>query len=332
MQTILDQNAIDQLFASQAANASESTTPPLPPAEPVVPYNFGRAGQISNEQMRAISLINDHFARNVMHTLGAWLRTQTSVVLVAGEQMPYGEFLSRIPEPAYVCLIRLEPLGGTGLMELDLSLALTMVDLLLGGHGGMDAARDVTDIEDAVLVSVIEVIVRELNSAWDKVGLQFGFAQRDRDGRVPRLMPGGERTLCVSFEMQLLGVQGVLNFCLPAVVLNTVHRRLLALNDDPKPKLAAVTTRVAALLGDSRFCATLRLPPVRLSSAAVRSLEPGTVLELPLPRHAQPQLMLGGVRLCAAAAVSRDGHRGAMIPGLPSLLSTTAPLREEAAA
>ncbi len=314
MQTILDQNAIDHLFAAQGAGLKESVAEP-PEAELAVLYNFGRAGQISNDQMRAISLVNDHFARNLMHTLGAWLRTQTQVVLVAGEQMPYGEFISRIPEPAYICLLRLEPLGGLGLMEIDLSLALTMVDLLLGGHGGADVTRDVTDIEDAILLSVIEVILRELNAAWEKVGLQFVFDKRDHEGKVPRLMAGAERTLCVSFDMQVLGAHGALNFCLPAVVLNTIQRRLLALSDESKPKYEAVTGRVAAILGAGRFHAVLRLPPVRLPSAAVRSLAPGVVLDLPLPKHAQAELLVGGRRLCGAQAVVRGEHRGAMIAG-----------------
>ena len=41
----------------------------------VVPYNFSSAGQISTEQLRAISMLNDLFARNLTHNLAAWLRT-----------------------------------------------------------------------------------------------------------------------------------------------------------------------------------------------------------------------------------------------------------------
>ncbi len=31
-----------------------------------------------------------------MHALGAWLRTQFDVRLVAGEQLPYGDFVERL--------------------------------------------------------------------------------------------------------------------------------------------------------------------------------------------------------------------------------------------
>ncbi len=77
-------------------------------------YDFSRAGQISNDQMRAISTVNDLFARNLMHTLGAWLRTPFKMKLVAGEQLPFSEFLERLSPLGYVCSIRLGAAGGGG--------------------------------------------------------------------------------------------------------------------------------------------------------------------------------------------------------------------------
>ena len=309
MQSHLDQGAIDKLFAAQTAAI------PLPDAEPAATdlYNFSRAGQISNEQMRAITMVNDHFARNLMHTLGAWLRTQTQAMLVAGEQMPYGEFLARIPEPSYVCLLRLEPLGGAGLLELDLTVAMTMIDLLLGGLGQVGEARELTEIEKAILLSVIEVVVRELNQAWQSVGLQFEFERPEDEGAVARLMPSVERTLCVSFEMDVLGVKGMLNFCLPAVVLNTIHRRLIAVGEKARPKFEVTTRRVATLTSLARLPVTLRLPPVKIASRDVRAMKAGTLMELPLPRTVAAELLVGGMRVCSAVPVERCGMRGAQL-------------------
>src|ERR1700744_778856 len=132
----LGQGDIDALFAAAgAAKASEQ----VEGAEAEVPleqYDFSSAGQISNDQMRAISSVNDLFARNLMHTLGAWLRTPFKMKLVAGEQLPFSEFLERLSSPSYICSIRLEPLGAVGLLELELALAAPIVEVVLGGGGG----------------------------------------------------------------------------------------------------------------------------------------------------------------------------------------------------
>ncbi len=101
----------------------------------VVPYNFSSAGQISTEQLRAISMLNDLFARNLTHNLAAWLRTRFQVNLVSAEQIQFNEFLLRIPEISYVASVRLEPLGALSVLQLDLGLAPPIIDLLLGGDG-----------------------------------------------------------------------------------------------------------------------------------------------------------------------------------------------------
>jgi flagellar motor switch protein FliM len=101
-----------------------------------VAYDFNRAGQINKEQMQAISTVNDLFARNLTHNMGAWLRTEFGMTLVSAEQLVYSEFTERIPELAYVCSVRLDPLDALGVLQMDLAMAPPIVDLLLGGFGG----------------------------------------------------------------------------------------------------------------------------------------------------------------------------------------------------
>ncbi len=67
--------------------------------------------------MQAISTVNDLFARNLTHNLGAWLRTQFNVALVSAEQMTYSDFTQIIPETTYVCSARLEPLDVMGVVQ-----------------------------------------------------------------------------------------------------------------------------------------------------------------------------------------------------------------------
>src|SRR5271154_6598757 len=109
MERMLKQNEIDALFEAAQNPAPETARPEARPR--VAPYNFSSAGQISNEQLRAISMLNDLFARNLTHNLSAWLRTRLQVNLVSAEQITFNDFLLRIPEICYVSSVRLEPLG-----------------------------------------------------------------------------------------------------------------------------------------------------------------------------------------------------------------------------
>ncbi|HEV2619855.1 MAG TPA: hypothetical protein VGU23_07940, partial [Acidobacteriaceae bacterium] len=221
MEKHLEQAEIDSMFAmareeleKEALAAGAQVSEPERKAES---YNFSRSGQISNEQMQAISTVNDLFARNLTHNLGAWLRTQFNVALVSAEQMTYSDFTQIIPETTYVCSARLEPLDVMGVVQMDLIMAPPIVDLLLGGVGRGGDLREPTDIEDAILISVMEIIMRELNLAWGPVGLKFSLDKREGEAQVQRLMPGTEKILCVSFEVRMPEVQGSLNLCLPSV-------------------------------------------------------------------------------------------------------------------
>src|SRR5579863_6089179 len=224
MEKMLKQNEIDALF-----EAARTTTPDAERTEVrarVVPYNFASAGQISTEQLRAISMLNDLFARNLTHNLAAWLRTRFQVNLVSAEQIQFNEFLLRIPEISYVASVRLEPLGAVSILQLDLALGPPVIDLLLGGDGRDGPLRELTDIEESILGSVVEIICRELTAAWQPVGLSFIFERRQMQTQVARIMSVTEKTLCLTFEIRMPHSSGLLNLAFPAVVSNTILRRL----------------------------------------------------------------------------------------------------------
>jgi flagellar motor switch protein FliM len=310
----LEQGDIDALFAAAGANAATpaATDGELAPPES---YNFSRAGQISNEQMRAISTVNDLFARNLMHTLGAWLRTPLRIKLVAGEQLPFKEFLERLSIHTFVCSLRLEPLGAVGLLEVELALSSSVIDVLLGGVGKAWPARELTDIEEAILISVVQLAVQELNLAWQSVGLEFVLEKRETDAAVARMMTHGEKTLCVSFEARMPEAQGVINLCLPAVVLNAILRRLIAEGDRPRRRSKEAHMQIKNLLGQVSVGTLLQLPQMRLRASDVAALVPGTVLRLPLPRTAAAELRVGRLHLGSAYPVRTGEHRGAQLEG-----------------
>ncbi|MGB9409488.1 MAG: hypothetical protein WCA89_18285, partial [Terracidiphilus sp.] len=224
MEKTLKQDEIDALF-----QAALSATPEAPKTEVrarVAPYNFSSAGQISTDQLRAISILNDLFARNLTHNLAAWLRTRFQINLVSAEQIPFNEFLLRIPEISYVASVRMEPLGALAVLQLDLALAPPIIDLLLGGEGRDGVLRELTDIEESILASVVEIICRELTAAWQPVGLSFNFERRQMQTQAARIMSVTEKTLCLSFEIRMPHSSGLLNLAFPAVVANTILRRL----------------------------------------------------------------------------------------------------------
>jgi flagellar motor switch protein FliM len=311
MEKTLKQAEIDALFEAARSSMPDSS---LPEARArVAPYNFSSAGQISNEQLRAISMLNDLFARNLTHNLAAWLRSRFQVNLVSAEQIQFNEFLLRIPEISYVASVRLEPLGALSVLQLDLALAPPVIDLLLGGEGRDGPLRELTDIEEAILGSVVEIICRELTAAWQPVGLSFNFERRQMQTQVARIMSVTEKTLCLSFEIRMPHSSGLLNLAFPAVVANTILRRLTS--DWGRSRRHAGETRARMELSARRirFGGSLQLPAMRVAAREIENLEPGKILRLDLAANTLPIWQVGGQTLAEAQPIRHGEHRGARI-------------------
>jgi flagellar motor switch protein FliM len=311
MEKELGQEEIDALF--QAARARSQSVPESPHSR-VLPWSFSRSGQISNEQLRAISMINDIFARNLTHHLSAWFRSRVQVSLVSAEQIPFSEFLLRIPELAYVCSVRLEPLRATSVLQMDLTTAPSMIDLLLGGEGKASEPRELTDIEEAILSGVVEAICRELTTAWHPVGLAFTFEKRQMQTQTPRLIPVSEKTLCLSFELRLAETSGLLNLAFPAVASNTILRRLAGERTRQRRHSEETRRRMVDLAGGCRMDTALYLPSVRVPAGALGKLQPGAVLRFRMPAsRTAAQFRAGGVPLFRATPVGQGDHRAAQL-------------------
>ncbi len=310
MEKTLKQDEIDALF--QAARTSSPEAKPEIRAR-ILPYNFGSAGQISTDQLRAISMLNDLFARNLTHNLSAWLRTRLQVNLVSAEQITFNEFLLRIPEISYVCSVRLEPLGALSVLQLDLGIAPSVIDLLLGGEGQAGTLRELTDIEESIMGSVIEIVCRELTTAWQPVGLSFNFERRQMQTQTARIMPVTEKTLCLSFEVRMQESSGLLNLAFPAVVANTILRRLTGEWGGRRRHAVESRERIEKTVRNLNFGASLQLPSVRIEARELEDLAIGKVIRLNLAANTGAELRAGGQLLFHAQPVRLGPHRGARV-------------------
>jgi flagellar motor switch protein FliM len=166
----------------------------------------------------------------------------------------------------------------------------------------------------------VEIICRELTAAWQPVGLSFNFERRQMQTQVARIMSVTEKTLCLSFEIRMPHSSGLLNLAFPAVVANTILRRLTSdwarrrrHGDETRARMEATARRI-------RFGGSLQLPSVRLAASMIENLEVGTVLRLDQAANTLPEWRVGGQTISRAQAIRQGTQRAArmeeIIPGV----------------
>jgi flagellar motor switch protein FliM len=310
MEKVLNQEQIDAMV--RAARGGDGGGAQQPTA---VRWDARQASQIGREQAQAISALHEGFARNLTHSVGAYLRVAFTAALVSAEHLTYSEFLQRIPEMTYLATCKLAPVEAVALLQLDLAVAFPLIDVLLGGEGKSALPeRQITGIEEQILETVMRIICRELQNAWQMLALQFEFEQRQQPEQVQHLMPAEEKTLSLSFEVTVAESRGTLNLVFPALVSNALLRKMSA--DWSRPKRRAQpdgSDRLRAQLLQCRFRVELGLQIPAVAVRELVDLSAGTVLTFPCAVRQPATLRVAEQELFAAIPARRGSLRAAQV-------------------
>jgi flagellar motor switch protein FliM len=312
VEKVLNQEEIDAMF-----RAARGATGASAPAQQVkyTAWDLSQAGRIKKAQVRAISMLHEGFARTLTHSLGAYLRVVFETNVVSVEQLTFHEFLARIPDFAYSASFNVNPLGVAGVMVLDQSLTFPFIDLLLGGNGAADQeAREITEIEEQILEGVVQILCRELETAWQSLGLQFVSEQRLQPAQIQSLMPPNEKALALSFEIKLPASRGMLNVLFPAVVSNVLLRKLSREVAYQRPHGSAATNEwLRSRVLDCPFTVELDATSISVPVSALLQLQPGAVLRLQHPLCQTPKLVITGQEMFEAVPARKGATRAAQV-------------------
>jgi flagellar motor switch protein FliM len=315
MEKILNQDEIDALFHAVKEQPGQRK-PPEGQSKHVTACNFRRAGLISRDQLRAVNQLHDTFVRNLTRSLSAYLREAFEVNLASTEQITYSELLQRVPEINYVASAHLPSLDAMAVIVLDLQIAFPMIDVLLGGPGKpMEEVREVTEVEEEILRSVIQIICRELQASWQPVvGSEIQFDERQRQTQILRLMPPNERVLSMGYEIRMGEGSGMLMTAFPAVAATALIRKLAQQGSYRKHRaVSGVASNLREKLENCSFPVELVLPGGTVSSRELLALERGSILALHLRSHQPAVLFVGKQPLFIAQPVRSGNHRAGQI-------------------
>jgi flagellar motor switch protein FliM len=316
MEKVLNQEEIDAMV--RAARSGNAATGAQASGPVVQPWDIRQAGQIGRDQMRSISQLHEIFARNLTHSIGAYLRIVFECGLVSAEHLTFREFLQRIPESTYLASCNLVPVDVMAVLQIDLAIAFPIIDLMLGGEGkGGVLKREITEIEEEVIESIVRIICRELQNTWQPLSLEFNFGQRQPAAQAQRLMPPEEKNLCLSFEIKMAETRGTLNLAVPAVVSNALLRKISANYSYQRPR-GPIEARhqIQKRLLECPFPVELCVPHLQVPLETLAALAPGAVLSFSRNASAPAALLVDEIRLGSAMPVRVNSRRAARVVAL----------------
>jgi flagellar motor switch protein FliM len=218
----LSQEEIDSVFSTVQGRTPDDA------AKNAAPYDFRRADRIAKDQLRAIHLLHENFARNLASSLSAFLRAYAVVNLVSVEQLSFSEFSQCLPSPTCLVSLGMQPYEGNAVLEINTSLVFPILEMLLGGSGKASAkiAREVTEIEQVVLDGLYRIILNDLKQAWQSITpIDFTIEARETEPQLLQIMAPNEAVVAIGLEVRIAECSGVINIGMPSIVIKMLRQK-----------------------------------------------------------------------------------------------------------
>src|SRR5580658_11117471 len=188
-----------------------------------------RLEKFSTNQLQTLRTLHDNFTRLLNNSLSVYLRTRVEATVTSIEQISYGDFIAGISLPSILAIFSMDPLPGSGIVQVDLNLVFSIIDRLLGGPGWFpQKLRDLTDIERTLMQRFMARMLNSYRESWNYLlTLSLKIEALDSNPQfIPRIIPLDQIVAFVSCELKVGDMAGVMNFCLPYLVLQSIGTQL----------------------------------------------------------------------------------------------------------
>jgi flagellar motor switch protein FliM len=191
-------------------------------------YDFKRPNKFSKDQIHSLQNIHENFCRALTTYFSGHLHSVVETKVLSIEQITYDEFIRSLPSPTILGIFNMSPLDGTLLLEMSPALAFTIIDRLLGGQGnGSEKNRDLTEIERTIIEHRVGQIIKLIEEAWAEVfKSKPELIALETNPQFTQIVAPNEMIVLVTLEVRVGEMMGMINICLPYLVLEPILEKL----------------------------------------------------------------------------------------------------------
>lgn len=228
MVDVLSQNEIDALLKRLSSGELDVDDMDDTKTAKVKEYDFSRPAKFSKEHLRTLEIIFEHFGRLLSSNLPAYLRKNVQVEVMNSEAVTYSEFSNALSNPVLLGVVNMSPLKGSMIIEMATNIGYTIIDRVLGGMGvPLDKTRDFSEIELSILRRIFAIIINLLREPWENVVEIEPYLERiETNSQFAQIISPTEMIAIITININIGGVEGLMNVCLPYITLEHVMDKL----------------------------------------------------------------------------------------------------------
>jgi len=298
---ILSQSEIDALLSALSTGEMDAEELKKEEVEKRVKvYDFKRALRFSKDQIRSLTRIHENFARLLTTYFSAQLRTYIHIAVASVDQLPYEEFVRSIPKMTILNVYEVPPLDGHIILEVNPNIAYAMMDRVLGGRGeSMNKVDNLTEIETKIMTSLFEKAFENLQEAWSTiVDIDPMMTDFEVNPQFLQLVSPNDTVIVISLNIQVGDTTGMINMCIPHVVLEPIIPNLSAhywMQTSQKERSPEEMAMLEKRITHSEMIVAAELGETSITIHDFLQLDVGDVIELSQPIDAPLTVKIGDV-------------------------------------
>jgi flagellar motor switch protein FliM len=280
--------------------------------EDIQPFDFRQPAFLAPSELRKIRLRHEDFIRALAANLSIYLRVEFGLRMSKLQTVSYQKLVENLPNPSHLTLFKAEPLKGICILDLHPHLGLTIVDRLLGGPGhSVNANRDLSDIEGALLDEVVQLILNDWCNQWQKLqDLRPVVLGHETTPRFLHTSAHDTIMLVLSMEASVGDCIEQVQLAFPYFTIESLVRQLASQGAPEKDVASPVAgkPRWSGDFNDVPVQVTAEWPGMELPMRALAQLRPGDVLGLEAECFEQVLVSLAGKPKFRARLGTRNGR------------------------
>ena len=144
------------------------------------------------------------------------------------EAVTYSEFSNALSNPVLLGVVNMAPLSGNIIIEIATNLGYAIIDRLLGGVGEpLEKKREFSEIELSILEKIFTILIDLLREPWTNVVEIHPYLERiETNPQFAQIISPTEMNAIVTVNINIGGVEGLMNICLPYLTLEDVMDKL----------------------------------------------------------------------------------------------------------
>jgi len=230
---LLSQDEIDALLhgvddtdddGSEEAGATEES-------DGVRDYDLASNDRVVRGRMPTLELINERFARNARNSIYNLLRSAADVAVEDIQFLKYGDYVHTLYVPSSMCVMKVDPLKGSGLFIMDAKLVFKLVDSFYGGDGrhAKIEGRDFTPTENRLVFKLLESLFLDLRDAWEPViDLRFKRIGHEVNPGMANMINPSDVVVVCTFQVDLESGTSEFHIVYPYSMLEPIRNELVS--------------------------------------------------------------------------------------------------------